>query len=198
MTDFSNLPSGTKVTIEATVRRLEREHETPSWLRMTAAGYDFAIPTRVAPGCVKVISIPETPEQIEQALRSKLALVTAERDAARDQIRQFRKKEPVAFNKVTDREAVDHLRQYRKVHDHVYKAFTASVDILKGAPQKKTVDGVANWLDHTGGPRPVDGQKKVSVILRNGAELMGLAERYDWSHSKLFNVADIILWREVD
>jgi hypothetical protein len=198
MTDFSNLPEGTKVTIDATVRRLRNEYETPSWLRMTAAGYNFAIPAKAAPGCVKVISIPETPEQIEQALRSKLALVTAERDAARDQIRQFQRKEPVAFNKVTEREDIDRLRQYRKVHDHIYKAFTVPDDILKGAPQKKTDHVLAEWSHHAGGPRPVDGQKKVSVILRNGVKLEGLAERYDWSHNKALPRVDVILWREVD
>lgn len=97
MTDFSNLPVGTKVLVEATVRKTRDGLRSPGWCLLTVNGSNFGLPVSQARKYVKIVSLPETPEQIEDALRSKLARVTAERDAARDQIRRYREKEDRAL-----------------------------------------------------------------------------------------------------
>jgi hypothetical protein len=85
MTDFSKLPPGTKVSIEAVVRRpTTRGYNTSSWLLLSGGGVDFAVPMSQAPSCVKVISLPETPEQVEKRLKAELDRVTRERDAFED------------------------------------------------------------------------------------------------------------------
>jgi uncharacterized protein YdcH (DUF465 family) len=102
----------------------------------------------------------------------------------------------ITVTEVAERAAFESVRKYR---DYVVKSFAVPADILKGAPQKKGDHVTSKWSHHTGGPQPVDGKKKVSVILRSGLELAGgPAERYDWSHNKPLERADIILWREVD
>jgi hypothetical protein len=81
MTDFSHLPEGTKVTIEAVVRRTRDGLRSPGWLLLNAGSSSFGLPVSQAQKCVKVISLPETPEQVEKRLKADLDQAIRERDA---------------------------------------------------------------------------------------------------------------------
>lgn len=147
----------------------------------------------------RLADLRDSHKRKENSLRtysSYITKLTAELEVLRKEIADLEadlQASNITFTEIAQRTAFELLQRER---DHVVKSFAVPADILKGAPQKKTDHVVAEWSHHAGGPRPVEGQKKISVILRNGAELTGLAERYDWSHNKALPHADVILWRE--